>query len=228
MQASPIHSIRVRCGESKRMPRSKSSQRWLKEHFSDPYVKRAQAEGWRSRAVFKLDELLARDPVLKPGMIVVDLGAAPGGWSQMVRQRLGEKNGEWQGRVIALDILPMQGIAGVDFIEGDFREETVLKQLGAALGGAAVDLVLSDMAPNISGVGVADQARAMHLAELAAEFSAVHLKPGGAFLVKLFQGRDFDEYLKNLRSGYERVSIRKPKASRARSPEVYALAIGRQ
>jgi len=205
------------------MARSKSSARWLQEHFSDPYVKRAQAEGWRSRAVFKLEELLQRDALLTPGMVVVDLGAAPGGWSQMVRERLGDR-----GRVIALDILPMQGIAGVDFIEGDFREEIVLKQLETLLNGAQVDLVLSDMAPNMSGVGVADQARAMHLAELAADFSAVHLKPGGAFLIKLFQGREFDEYLKNLRKGYERVSIRKPKASRARSPEVYALATGKR
>ena len=146
----------------------------------------------------------------------------------MVRERLGEKNGVWQGRVVALDILPMQGIGGVDVIEGDFREDAVLKQLQTLLAGSAADLVLSDMAPNISGVEAADQARAMHLAELAAEFAAVHLKPGGAFLVKLFQGRDVDEYLKNLRSGYERVSIRKPKASRARSPEVYALATGRR
>ncbi|TLY50240.1 MAG: 23S rRNA (uridine(2552)-2'-O)-methyltransferase RlmE [Gammaproteobacteria bacterium] len=205
------------------MARSKSSTRWLQEHFSDPYVKRAQAEGWRSRAVFKLEELLQRDALLTPGMNVVDLGAAPGGWSQMVRERLGDK-----GRVIALDILPMQGIAGVDFIEGDFREEAVLKQLEATLNGVAVDLVLSDMAPNISGVGVADQARAMYLAELAADFATVHLKHGGAFLIKLFQGREFDEYLKNLRKGYERVSIRKPKASRARSPEVYALATGKR
>jgi len=202
--------------------RSKSSARWLKEHFSDPYVKRAQAEGWRSRAVFKLEELLQRDHVLKPGMAVVDLGAAPGGWSQMVREKLGDK-----GRVIALDILPMQGIAGVDFIEGDFREEAVLKQLEALLGGAPVDLVLSDMAPNISGVTVADQARAMYLAELARDFAQVHLRRGGAFLIKLFQGRDYDAYLKSLRQGYERVSIRKPKASRARSPEVYALATGK-
>ncbi len=203
--------------------RSKSSARWLKEHFSDPYVKRAQAEGWRSRAVFKLEELLQRDQILKPGMVVVDLGAAPGGWSQMVREKLGDK-----GRVVALDILPMQGIAGVDFIEGDFREEAVLKQLEALLAGAPVDLVLSDMAPNISGVAVADQARAMYLAELARDFSEVHLKPGGAFLIKLFQGRDYDAYLKSLRQGYERVSIRKPKASRARSPEVYALATGKR
>ena len=203
--------------------RSKSSARWLKEHFSDPYVKRAQAEGWRSRAVFKLEELLQRDAILKPGMVVVDLGAAPGGWSQMVREKLGDR-----GRVIALDILPMQGIAGVDFIEGDFREEAVLRQLETLLNGAPVDLVLSDMAPNMSGVTVADQARAMHLAELARDFAAVHLKPGGAFLIKLFQGRDYDAYLKSLRQGYERVSIRKPKASRARSPEVYALATGKR
>ena len=205
------------------MARSKSSSRWLKEHFSDPFVKRAQAEGWRSRAVFKLEELIERDRLLKPGMTVVDLGAAPGGWSQMVRERLGDK-----GRIVALDILPMQGIAGVEFVEGDFREEEVLQRLEATLHGAAVDLVLSDIAPNMSGVDVADQARAMHLAELAQEFAAVQLKPGGAFVVKLFQGRGFDEYLKNLRKAYERVSMRKPKASRARSPEVYALALGKK
>ncbi|MHB8678560.1 MAG: 23S rRNA (uridine(2552)-2'-O)-methyltransferase RlmE [Rudaea sp.] len=205
------------------MSRSKSSSRWLKEHFSDPFVKRAQAEGWRSRAVFKLEELIERDRLLKPGMTVVDLGAAPGGWSQMVRARLGDA-----GRIVALDILPMQGISGVEFIEGDFREDEVLKRLVSVLGGAPVDLVLSDMAPNISGVEDADQARAMHLAELAQEFAAVHLKPGGAFVVKLFQGRGFDEYLKNLRKAYERVSMRKPKASRARSPEAYAIAIGKR
>ncbi|HSN01828.1 MAG TPA: SAM-dependent methyltransferase, partial [Rudaea sp.] len=160
------------------MARSKSSARWLKEHFSDPFVKRAQAEGWRSRAVFKLEELIERDRLLKPGMVVVDLGAAPGGWSQMVRERLGDA-----GRIVALDILPMQGIAGVEFIEGDFREDEVLQRLEAALDRAPVDLVLSDIAPNMSGVDVADQARAMHLAELAQEFAAVHLKPGGAFVV---------------------------------------------
>ncbi|MGH8091626.1 MAG: 23S rRNA (uridine(2552)-2'-O)-methyltransferase RlmE [Rudaea sp.] len=205
------------------MARSKSSARWLKEHFSDPFVKRAQAEGWRSRAVFKLEELIERDRLLKPGMVVVDLGAAPGGWSQMVRERLGDA-----GRIVALDILPMQGIAGVEFIEGDFREDEVLARLEATLDGVAVDLVLSDIAPNMSGVDVADQARAMHLAELAQEFAAVHLKPGGAFVVKLFQGRGFDEYVRNLRKAYERVSMRKPKASRARSPEVYALATGKK
>jgi len=203
--------------------RSKSSTRWLQEHFSDPYVKRAQAEGWRSRAVFKLEELIERDRLLKPGMTVVDLGAAPGGWTQMVRGRLGEK-----GRVIALDILPMQGIAGVDFILGDFREESVLKQLEEALGEGAVDLVLSDMAPNLSGMNSVDQPRAMHLAELAEEFAQKHLRRGGVFLTKLFQGEGFDEYVRRLRRGYERVSMRKPKASRARSPEVYALAIGKR
>ena len=205
------------------MARSKSSSRWLKEHFSDPFVKRAQAEGWRSRAVFKLEELIERDRLLKPGMIVVDLGAAPGGWSQMVRERLGDA-----GRIVALDILSMQGIAGVEFIEGDFREEAVVTRLEALLDGTPVDLVLSDMAPNMSGVDSADQARAMHLAELAKEFAAAHLKPGGAFVVKLFQGRGFDEYLKNLRKAYERVSMRKPKASRARSSEVYAIATGKK
>ena len=206
--------------------RSKSSSRWLKEHFGDEYVKRAQAEGWRSRAAFKLDELLDRDRLLKPGMVVVDLGAAPGGWSQLARQRLGQKNGEWSGRVFALDILPMQGIAGVEFIQGDFREEAVFEALLASLNGAPVDLVLSDMAPNISGIETADQARAMHLAELATDFARKCLNPGGSLLVKLFQGRGFDEYLRDLRAGFGRVTLRKPKASRARSREVYALATG--
>lgn len=205
------------------MARSKSSTRWLQEHFSDPFVRRAQAEGWRSRAVFKLEELIDRDRLLKPGMVVVDLGAAPGGWSQMVRERLGDK-----GRVIALDILPMQGIAGVDVILGDFREADVLKTLEDHLDGAAVDLVLSDMAPNLSGMNSVDQPRAMHLAELAEAFAQAHLRTGGAFLTKLFQGEGFDGYVRRLRQGYERVSMRKPKASRARSPEVYALATGKR
>ncbi len=205
------------------MARSKSSSRWLHEHFNDPFVKRAQAEGWRSRAVFKLDELIERDALLKPGMTVVDLGAAPGGWSQMVRERLGDS-----GRIVALDILPMQGIAGVDFILGDFREESALAALDEVLSGAGVDLVLSDMAPNMSGVGAVDQDRSMYLAELAAGFAASHLKKGGAFLTKLFQGQGFDDYVRRLRGDYARVSIRKPKASRARSNEVYALATGKR
>jgi 23S rRNA (uridine2552-2'-O)-methyltransferase len=203
--------------------RSKSSSRWLQEHFSDPYVKKAQAEGWRSRAVFKLDELIERDRLLKPGMLVVDLGAAPGGWSQMVRERLGDR-----GRIIALDILPMQGIGGVDFILGDFRENEVLTRLQQVLDGSKVDLVLSDMAPNMSGVGAVDQDRSMVLAELAADFAENHLLAGGSFLTKLFQGQGFDDYIRRLRNHYASVSIRKPKASRARSNEVYALATGRK
>ena len=205
------------------MPRSKSSSRWLREHFNDPYVKRAQSEGWRSRAVFKLEELIDRDHLLRPGMVIVDLGAAPGGWSHIARERLGDK-----GRVVALDILPMQGIGGVEFIHGDFREDSVLKQLENLLDGAAVDLVLSDMAPNMSGMAAVDQPRSMHLVELAEEFAAAHLRVGGAFLTKVFQGEGFDDFVRRLRAAYERVSIRKPKASRARSPEVYALAVGKK
>ena len=205
------------------MSRSKSSAGWLREHFSDVYVKKAQADGVRSRAVYKLEELIDRDRLLKPGMTVVDLGAAPGGWSQLVRQRLGD-----HGKVFALDILPMQGIAGVDFLEGDFREESVLRALEARLEGQKVDLVLSDMAPNMSGVALADQIRAMDLAELALDFSRQWLKPGGAFLIKLFQGAGFDDYLRSLRADFSRVTMRKPKASRARSREVYALATGRK
>ncbi len=203
--------------------RSKSSQRWLREHFKDPYVKKAQAEGYRSRAVFKLDELIERDDLLKPGMTVVDLGAAPGGWSQLINEKL--KN---RGRIVALDILPMQGISGVDFICGDFREDSVLAELEARLQGTQVDLVLSDMAPNMSGVDLVDQARAMHLSELALDFASRWLKPGGDFLIKLFHGVGFDDYVRNLRTAFTRVSIRKPKASRARSNEVYALARGRR
>jgi 23S rRNA (uridine2552-2'-O)-methyltransferase len=201
------------------MPRSKSSHRWLREHFDDPYVKRAHAEGLRSRAAYKLEELIDRDRLLKPGMAVVDLGAAPGGWSQLVRQRLGG-----QGTVVALDILDMPAIAGVHFIHGDFREAAVLAELERVVGTTEVDLVLSDMAPNMSGVASVDQARAMELAELARDFAQAHLKRGGAFLVKLFQGAGFDAYVKDLRTRYGKVTMRKPKASRARSPEVYALA----
>lgn len=209
--------------------RSKSSQRWLKEHFSDPYVKKAQAEGLRSRAAYKLEEVVARDRLLKPGMTVVDLGAAPGGWSQWVRAELDRlsKGSDEAGRVIALDILEMPGLAGVDFLHGDFRDDTVLSQLEAALNGLPVDLVLSDMAPNKSGVDAVDQPRAMHLAELAMDFADRHLKPGGAFLIKLFQGVGFDEYVRSLRQRYAKVAIRKPAASRKRSPEVYALAQGK-
>ncbi|HEU4991222.1 MAG TPA: 23S rRNA (uridine(2552)-2'-O)-methyltransferase RlmE [Luteimonas sp.] len=204
--------------------RSKSSQRWLKEHFSDPYVKKAQAEGMRSRAAYKLEELVERDRLLKPGMVVVDLGAAPGGWSQWVRQALDDLSKDKPGRVVALDILEMPGLAGVEFLHGDFREDAVLSALEATLAGAAVDLVLSDMAPNKSGMDAVDQPRMMHLAELAMDFADNHLRPGGTFLIKLFQGTGFDQYVRDLRRRYAKVSIRKPAASRKRSPEVYALA----
>ena len=203
--------------------RSKSSQRWLKEHFSDPFVKKAKAEGLRSRAAYKLEELVERDRLLRPGMVVVDLGAAPGGWSQWVRQALGER-----GRVIALDILDMPPLAGVEFLQGDFREDAVLLQLEALLDGTPVDLVLSDMAPNKSGVDAVDMPRAMYLSELAMDFADRHLRVGGDFLIKLFQGVGFDDYVKELRRRYEKVAIRKPAASRKRSPEVYALAQGRR
>lgn len=203
------------------MSRSKSSAEWLREHFKDAYVKKAQAAGLRSRAAYKLEELIARDRLLRPGCTVVDLGAAPGSWSQLVQQRLAGT-----GRIIALDILPMEEIAGVDFVQGDFREESVLRALEDRLKGQKVDLVLSDMAPNMSGVALADQIRAMTLAEVALDFSRRWLRPGGSFLVKLFQGAGFDDYLRELRAEFTSVTMRKPKASRARSREVYALAAG--
>lgn len=212
--------------------RSKSSQRWLKEHFSDPYVKQAQADGMRSRAAYKLEELVERDRLLKPGMVVVDLGAAPGGWSQWVRQELDQlerslPDGASRGRVIASDILEMPPLAGVDFLHGDFRDDAVLSGLLALLDGQPVDLVLSDMAPNKSGMDAVDQPRAMHLAELAMEFADRQLRTGGTLLIKLFQGIGFDEYVRELRRRYAKVAIRKPAASRKRSPEVYALAQGK-
>ena len=175
----------------------------------------------RSRAAYKLEELIERDKIIRPGMAVVDLGAAPGGWCQVVRDRLGGN-----GRIVALDILPMPSIGGVTFLQGDFREDAVLSKLEQELGDLRVDLVLSDMAPNMSGVASVDQARAMELAELARDFAQARLVPGGTFLVKLFQGVGFDEYLKDLRRRYTKVTMRKPKASRARSSEVYALATG--
>ena len=210
--------------------RSKSSQRWLKEHFSDPFVKKAQAEGMRSRAVYKLEELVERDHLLKPGMVVVDLGAAPGSWSQWVRQELDQldKGRAAPGRVIASDILEMPSLAGVEFLHGDFREDAVLSSLLGMLGGEQVDLVLSDMAPNKSGMDSVDQPRAMHLAELAMEFADGHLRIGGTFLIKLFQGEGIDEYIRDLRKRYAQVKVRKPEASRNRSAEVYAMAIGKR
>jgi len=200
------------------MARSRSSGRWLSEHFSDEYVKQAQALGYRSRAVFKLKELDERDRLLKPGRVVVDLGAAPGGWSQWAAERIGKK-----GAIIALDLLPVEELPGVTFIQGDFREEAVLQQLREMLAGRAVDLVLSDMAPNMSGNRAVDQARGMHLAELALETAMEILKPGGDFVTKLFQGPDVDEYVRTVRGLFTKVSVRKPKASRDRSPEVYLV-----
>ena len=205
------------------MARSKSSNAWLREHFADRFVKKAQAEGMRSRAAYKLEELLAKDRLLKPGMVVVDLGAAPGGWSQVARRMLGDK-----GSVIALDILAMPPIAGVDFIHGDFREAEALSRLEAVLAGRTVDLVLSDMAPNMSGMETVDLPRAMHLAELARDFADAHLQPDGAFLTKLFMGEGFDAYVQDLKRRYLRVVMRKPEASRKRSTEVYALAVGKK
>jgi len=203
------------------MPRSKSSQRWLREHFNDPFVQRAQTEGLRSRAAYKLEELIDRDRILKPGMVVVDLGAAPGGWSQMVRQRLGDS-----ATVIALDILPMPTIPGVAILEGDFREQAVADRLSTLVDGRPVDLVLSDMAPNLSGVPSADQARSVHLGELALDFAAQWLRPGGDLVVKAFQGEGFPEFQRAVQARFLKVHARKPKASRDRSPEVYLVAKG--
>lgn len=205
------------------MARSKSSQRWLKEHFADRFVRRAQSEGLRSRAAYKLEELLARDKVLKPGMVVVDLGAAPGGWSQVARRELGDS-----GRVIALDILEMPPVAGVEFIHGDFREDSALSALQSALGGQQVDLVLSDMAPNMTGMDAVDQPRALYLAELARDFADAHLKTGGTLLLKLFHGQGSDQFLRELRGRYQALRVRKPEASRRRSSEVYVLATGKK
>jgi len=194
---------------------------WMKEHVADSYVKRARAEGMRSRAAYKLDEIAARDRLLKPGMIVVDLGAAPGGWSQVAAERVGAR-----GRVIALDVLEMRGLAGVIFVLGDFHDAKSVEALERALGGEKADLVLSDMAPNLSGIAVSDQARALELAELALDFALKHLKPQGNFLVKTFQGAGFDSFLKTLRSRFGSVAVRKPDASRSRSSEVYLVGKG--
>ncbi len=202
------------------MKRSKSSQHWLKRHFDDPYVKQAQKAGYRSRAVFKLLEIQEKKRIIKSGQVVIDLGAAPGGWAQAAVPLVGRK-----GTVIALDILPIEPIEGVAFIQGDFMEQAVHEQLLMAINGRAVDLVMSDMAPNISGLKAVDQPRAMYLAELALDFARGVLKPGGDFLVKVFQGEGFDEYLKDVRDAFKKVVIRKPGASRPKSREVYLLAI---
>ena len=203
------------------MARSKSSQRWLGEHFSDEYVKKAQQEGYRSRAVYKLKEIQEKDRILQPCMKVVDLGAAPGGWSQYATQVIGRK-----GRIVASDILPIDPLPFVEFVQGDFREEAVLAEMLNLLGSDKADLVISDMAPNMSGVDAVDQPRAIHLCELALDMARQVLKPGGAFLVKLFQGEGSEAYLQEVRGSFKTVKIRKPAASRPRSREVYVLAQG--
>jgi len=200
------------------MKRTKTSKQWMMEHVNDVYVQRAKAEGYRSRAAYKLIEVAARDKLLKPGMVVVDLGAAPGGWSQVAAAKTGAG-----GRVIAVDLLPMDSLRNVTFLQGDFRDEAVAQALERELAGRPIDLVLSDMSPNISGIALSDQARAMHLAELALEFAVKHLKPGGSLLVKVFQGSGFQEFLREMRSCFMHVMTRKPEASRGRSNELYLL-----
>lgn len=200
-----------------------SSKAWMHEHVNDEFVKRAQKEGYRARAAYKLIEIDDKDKLIKPGMTVVDLGATPGSWSQVANQRL-----KGQGRIIALDLLEMEPIKGVEFIQGDFREEAVLRQLESSLQGKQVDLVIADMAPNISGITVVDQAGAAYLTELALEFSRDWLKPSGNFLVKVFIGAGFDEILASMRGLFDKVVTRKPKASRGRSNEVYLLGLGKK
>lgn len=202
------------------MKPSKTSKQWMREHINDPYVQMAQKDGYRSRAAYKLLEIDERDHLVKAGMVIVDLGATPGGWSQVVANKVGDK-----GKVIALDLLPLAPLARVEFILGDFREESVLAQLEEKLAGKQIGLVISDMAPNISGIDTVDQARSIHLAELALSFAAQHIKPGGAFVVKVFQGSGFEEYVKLMRTHFKKVVSRKPKASRDRSNEVYMLGM---
>jgi 23S rRNA (uridine2552-2'-O)-methyltransferase len=201
--------------------KSKSSNRWLKEHFSDVYVKRAKQDGYRARSVYKLVETQERYKFIKPNMLIVDLGAVPGGWSEYAVRLVAS-----EGMVFALDILPLQPIKGVDFIQGDFTRDEVVQELYTRLNGKKVDVVMSDMAPNLSGVSTVDQARSVNLATLAAAFAQKVLKPGGVFLTKIFQGEGFETYLKNLRHSYGEVKVIKPDASRSRSREVFLLARG--
>ena len=208
------------------MAKSKSSKSWLKEHFDDEFVRRSQQDGYRSRAIYKFIEIDQKDRLVKPGMTIIDLGAAPGGWSEYCVKKLGKK-----GTMVALDILPMEPIEGVTIIKGDFRENPVFDELMTVIASGEnksgkVDLVISDMAPNISGMGSVDMPRAYYLCELALDLARQVLKPGGGLLVKLFQGEGFEAYNKELKSSFSRVVMRKPRASRARSREVYALATG--
>lgn len=203
------------------MALSKSSKRWLAEHFSDPYVKRAQAEGMPSRAAYKLLDIQSKNPFIQPGMRIVDLGAAPGGWSAVASELVGQR-----GQVIAVDLLPMTAPAGVTFIQGDFTEQATLQEIMTLLQQQTVDVVLSDMAPNMSGMAEIDQPRMMYLAELALDFASEVLSAHGCFLIKVFQGSGFDAFLKQLRQTFSKVQICKPPASRTRSKEIYLLARG--
>ena len=203
------------------MKKSHSSKQWLRRHVNDPYVQRSKKEGYRSRSAYKLTEIDERDKVLKPGMLVVDLGAAPGGWSQVVAKRVGEK-----GRVVAIDLLAMEPISNVTLLQADFASEEGLRAVEEAIHGRKADLVLSDMAPNLSGIAVSDQARTMALAEIARDFALLHLQREGALLVKVFQGAGYDEYLRSLKRAFEKVVVRKPAASRGESSEQYLLARG--
>jgi 23S rRNA (uridine2552-2'-O)-methyltransferase len=205
------------------MKRAKTSKAWMKEHVNDFFVKQAKKEGYRSRAAYKLAEIAERDRLFRSGMTIVDLGAAPGGWSQVAALKLGEK-----ARIIALDLDEMEPLPGVTFIQGDFTDAEVLARLKNALGNSPVDLVISDMSPNISGIAVSDQARSMYLAELALEFCGERLNSGGAFLVKVFQGAGFQEFLRSMRVDFNKVVTRKPEASRDRSSELYLLGTGKR
>ena len=205
------------------MKRTKTSKSWMAEHVNDPFVQRAKSEGWRARAAYKLMEIDDKDKLIRPGMIVVDLGAAPGSWSQVANKRVGEL-----GRVFALDLLPIEPIPGVEFMQGDFHDEEFVERFEEILGGRQVDLVMSDIAPNISGIPSSDQARSIYLAELALDFAQKHLAPGGRFLVKVFQGEGFDAFRKQMENEFKSVLVRKPQASRGRSSEVYLLGSGKR
>ena len=205
------------------MAKNKFSKDWIHQHINDPYVKLAQQKGYRARAAFKLIEIADTEKLLRRGDVVVDLGSAPGSWSQVARERLAGPGGVVDGRIIALDILPMEPVAGVEFLQGDFREDAVLEQLNELLGSQAVDLVISDMAPNLSGVGVADSARIQHVCDLALEFSCAHLKPDGALIVKAFHGSGFSQIVESFKQRFRRVVERKPKASRDKSSETFLV-----
>lgn len=208
------------------MAKNRFSKAWMHAHLNDPYVKLAQQRKYRSRAAFKLLEIDEQDRLIRPGMTVVDLGSAPGSWSQVLRERLAGPGGTVNGRIVAIDLLPMDPVDGVDFLEGDFRDDAVLAALEAKLGGRPVDLVVSDMAPNLSGVGTADAARMGHLAELALDFAVRHLKPGGALLIKCFHGSGYSQIVEAFKREFDTVAVRKPKASRAESAETYLLGRG--